>query len=292
MNDLVSIIANGLALAAIYALVAVGFVIIFKATRVLNFAHGEFMALGAYFSYVSITTYSLPFVIGLTVGFLATSALGVLVFFLLMRPMLGEQLWAPVMVTVGLGIVLQSIIKIKWGAETLLLPVPVDIKGIDLPGTTTRISNFAIFSIIVAILFFIAVALFFRFASIGRQMRAAAENPLLASYSGVNINKIFAVGWGIAAFAAALAGVAQASGTLISAGIGAIALRAFPAALLGGMDSIIGAAVGAVIIGLVEMTAAEYLGSGSRDVVAFVVLLVVLMVRPYGLFGSREIERI
>jgi branched-chain amino acid transport system permease protein len=292
VGTLIGTVAQGVALGAIYSLVAVGFVIIYKATGVFNFAHGQFMVLGAYFAYVSISWVGLPFAAGIAVTLVITGAVGLVVYAALIRPLLGEAIFAPVMITIGLSIVLDSIISITTKGNTYLLPTPVPVHGVSIPGTTTRVSNYSLIAIVVAAVFFVLIASFFRWSGTGRDMRAAAENPHLASYAGVSLGFIFSVAWALAAVAAAIAGIAQASSTLISPDIGSVALRAFPAALLGGLDSVMGAALGGVLIGIIEMLGSQYVGSDTRDVFPYVVLLVALMVRPYGLLGSRQVDRI
>ncbi|WP_219413769.1 branched-chain amino acid ABC transporter permease [Pseudonocardia nigra] len=293
MSDFLSLLVNGASVGMIYALVAVGFVIIFRATRVLNFAHGEFMTVAAYLSVtLTLSVLALPFVAAVGVAVVVTAVIGVLVFALLMRPLLGEALWAPVMVTIGLTVVAQSVIKIIWHGNPEILRPPWPRTGVHIPGADILVSNYVLATIVIAGVFFALLIAFFRYVGLGRQMRAAAENPRLASWSGVNVMALFAGAWAIAGFAAALAGVAVGVGGIVTAELGAIGLRAIPAAILGGLDSVSGALIAALIVGFVEVAAAEYISSSTRDIAAFCVMLAVLLVRPSGLLGSPEIKRI
>lgn len=292
MSEFLGLLVNAISVGMIYALVAVGFVIIFRATHVFNFAHGEFMTVAAYLSVTLVPALGLPFLLSVGVAVLATAVIGMLVFALLMRPLLGEALWAPVMVTIGLTVIAQSAVKIIWGGNPEILAAPWPLEGVRVPGADILVSNYVLATIAVGVVFFALLVAFFRYVGLGRQMRAAAENPRLASWSGVNVTALFGVAWAIGGFAAALAGVAVGVNGTVNAELGAIGLRAIPAAILGGLDSVSGALWAALIVGFVEVSAAEYLSSSVRDIAAFGVMLLVLLIRPSGLFGSPEIKRI
>lgn len=292
MGDLISLTVNGISIGMIYALVAVGFVIIFRATHVFNFAHGEFMTVSAYLAVALVPVLGLPFLVTAGIAAMLTALVGWFVFTTLMRPLLGEALWAPVMVTIGLTTVAQSAIKIIWGGHAEILRPGWDLTGVRVPGSDMLVSNYVLATIGAGTIFFIGLILFFRYAGLGRQMRAAAENPRLASWSGVNVTALFAGAWGIAGFAAAIAGIAVGISGTVTPELGAIGLRAIPAAILGGLDSITGALIAAMIVGVVEVGAAQYVSSSVRDVAAFMVMLLVLLVRPSGLLGSPEVKRV
>lgn len=292
MSDFLSLLVNGTSVGMIYALVAVGFVIIFRATHVFNFAHGEFMTVAAYLSVTLVPALGLPFLASVGLAVVLTAVIGLLVFALLMRPLLGEALWAPVMVTIGLTVIAQSAVKIIWHGDPKILRPPWPRESIRIPGADIMVANYVLATIAVGLLFFALLIAFFRYVGLGRQMRAAAENPRLASWSGVNVTALFGLAWAIGGFAAALAGVALGVNGTVNAELGAIGLRAIPAAILGGLDSITGALVAALIVGVVEVSAAEHVSSSVRDIAAFGVMMLVLLVRPSGLFGSPEIKRI
>jgi branched-chain amino acid transport system permease protein len=277
--------------AAIFSLVAVGFVVIFRSARVFNFAQGQFMLLGAYVAYTLVQTYGLPFYIGILASFVVMFALGAAFYFGVLKRLVGEALWVPVMVTIGLSVILDSVMHILWPGELYQLGVPFHRVRVDLPAGQFT-TNYDLITVAIAVVFFAALFVFYRFVRTGVEMRATAENPRLASYAGVNVDKLFALAWAISALAAAVAGVTAGGRVLITPNISALGLRAFPAALVGGLDSIPGALVGGLIIAIAETAAITYWGGQTADLAVFGSLLIVLMIRPNGIFGTQEVERV
>ena len=288
------LILGGLAVGSIYALIALGFVLIYKATGVINFAQGELMMLGAYFCFTLITRYHIPFIPAFLITLAFSVILATLVEFLVLRPMVGEPIFSVVMVTIGLAIFLRSLVGIFWGHEEYKFPGFVSEQSIVLGGI--RIAPEHIWTIITALVFLGLFGLFFKFTRIGIGMRATSEDQDVAFLMGISVRKIFALSWIIAAIVASVAGVFFANMYLIYSSMNFIGIRAFPAAVLGGMDSVAGAVIGGLIIGVIENLAGGYLdtllGGGIKEITAFVVLIIILMVKPYGLFGTEEIERV
>ena len=288
------LILGGLAVGSIYALIALGFVLIYKATGVINFAQGELMMLGAYFCFTLIGQYHIPFLYAFLITLIFSAVLGIAIEFLIIRPMVGEPIFSVIMVTIGLSILLSSIVGIFWGHEEYKFPVSFSEQPIILG--EVNISPEYLWTIITAVIFLVLFAFFFKFTMIGVGMRATAEDQDIAFLMGISVRKIFALSWIIASIVASVAGIFFANMYLLYSSMNFVGIRAFPAAVLGGMDSVAGAIIGGLIIGIIENMAGGYLdtlfGGGIKEITAFVVLIIILMVRPYGFFGSEEIERV
>lgn len=282
------LLVNILVLASIYALIACGYVIVYRASRVLNLAHGELMMLGAY---------GLNAVAGLTgnpwVAFacaLGMSALvGILVYAFLMRRMAGEMVLAAVLATVALGILLRGGIELVWSQAQLYPAAALGIKNVAIavPGGA-RISIFGLALILSAATVYAALLLFLRFGRWGVRMRAAGQSPLLAAQRGLDLHKMYALAWALSTLIGSLAGMLIAMDSGLSGTMAIIGLKAFPAALVGGLDSLAGALIGSLIVAASEVLLIHYVDPLLSDVVPFVVLIAMLVVRPWGLFGTRE----
>jgi branched-chain amino acid transport system permease protein len=278
------------ALGGIYALTAFGFVIIYRATRVFNFAQGVMMALGAYFLYVTSVTLDLPFWPALLCACVVSAALGTVIYFLFMRPMNTHPIFATIIVTMGVSIFLAGVIGVIWGASDRYITLP--ITGVQNWGEVP-ISNYSLTVIGISLGVCFALMLFFKYSRTGLQMRATAENNLLASQRGISSNRILAVTWLLAGLTAGLAGMLYAANTSVSPSISDLGLSAFPAALLGGFESIGGALIGGMIIGTAQTVASLEWGAEASTVVSFVILLVIMLIRPSGFFGKPEsIQRV
>jgi len=288
------LLISGIATGSIYALIALGFVLIYKATDVLNFAQGELMMMGAYFCFAFITQAKLSFLPAFILTLVAMAILGFVIEVSILRPLLGEPVFSVVMITIGLSILLRGVVGLFWGHEEFPFPSPFSKVPINIGGVA--ISHAHLWTIVIAAIFLVIFFLFFRFARIGLGMRATAEDQDVASLMGINVKKIFSISWSIAAIVASVAGVALASVSFMHPLMSYIGLRAFPAAVLGGLDSIPGAILGGIIIGVTENLAGGYVdkffGGGVKEITAFVLVLIVMMVRPYGFFGTKEIERV
>lgn len=298
MTQLIQLCFNGLALGARYALVALGFVIIYRATGVINFAQGALVALGAYLTYAFANGAGLPFALAVLLAVVCAAAFGAGVERVVLRRMVGQPVFAVIMITIGLLFIVQQAVTAIWGFDSLNLADPWGVRTVDAGGVVMALRDVWTLGIAAAILggFF----LFFRLSRLGVAMRATALDAEAALAQGISARRVFAVSWGIAGALAALAGVMLASGpAALSPGIGDIALVAFPAMIVGGLDSPLGAVAGGMIIGLTQALTAGYqqdiapwLGSNFGSVMPYVVMIVILLVRPYGLFGMREVRRV
>jgi len=281
----------------IYALVALGFVLIYKATEVVNFAQGELLMLGAFFAYTFITLFGWNYWIGAAAAIGCMFFVGNLVDRVVLRPVLGQPQFAIVMVTIGFGYVARSVAGMipGWGTETYAIETPFSSEGMQLiPESmgTLVVAQTDLSVIVATILLCIVLYLFFTYTKLGLAMQASSQNQLASYYMGIPVKSVFSMIWGISAAVAAAAGILLAPTTLIDANMGFIGLKAFPAAVLGGFGSIPGAVVGGIIIGIIETLAGFYLPPGVKNVAAYVVLLVVLVVRPQGLFGEKTGKRV
>lgn len=295
MDLFLQLLASGVVTGGIYALVAVGFVIVYKATGVINFATGELMMLGAFFAYSAMTAARAPFALALLLAVAAAAGLGALMERVVLRPLLGQRAISVIMVTIGLSSIFKGIAQMIWSGEyrsfpTIFPRAPLMLGPVVLP--SRQVWPFAI-----SVGAILLTALGFRFTRTGTAMRATAGDQQAAFAMGIDIRRIFSLSWSLAAATAAVAGAVVGTIAGISPQLGAIGLRMFPVVILGGLDSIPGALVGGVAIGILENLAGGYLdplleGGGVKEVVPFVALVAVLMIRPYGLFGTREVERL
>jgi branched-chain amino acid transport system permease protein len=280
---------NILVLAAIYALIACGYVLIYRVSRVLNLAHGELMMLSAYLLITTASLFSGHPVIALLAAVALSLCVGVLVYFFLMRRMTGEMVLAAVLTTVALGVLLRGLVVLIWSAQQ---QNPAQMLGwvnyaIALPGGA-RISAAGAGLIVMTAVVYGGLFLFLRFTKYGIRMRAAGQNPLLAAQRGITLHSIYALAWGLSTLTGALAGMLISLDSGLDSTMVLIGLKAFPAALVGGLDSLVGALIGALIIAAAEVLLIYYVDPLLSDVVPFLVLIAMLVVRPWGLFGTRE----
>ncbi len=298
MSEFLQIAFGGLALGARYALVALGFVIIYKATGVINFAQGALLALGAYLTYALVDG-GVPFWFGVLGGCIATALVGAATERLVLRRMVGQPVFAVIMITIGLLFIIDQVITAIWGFDALNLADPWGVDVVDVGDVALAVKDLWTLGIAAAVLagFFA----FFRLSDWGVAMRATAFDQEAALAQGISARNVFALSWAISGILAALAGVTLAAGggAGVSPAIGTIALLAFPAMIVGGLDSPAGAVLGGIIIGVTQSLVAGYqddvapwLGAGFSTVAPFVVMIVILMVRPYGLFGTPEVRRV
>ncbi len=295
MEYYIQLLINGLVVGSIYSLVALGFVIIYKATKVVNFAQGEMVMVGAYICFSLTVQFQIPFLLAflMTLGF--SVLLGLAIERMVLRPLIGEPIISVIMVTVGLSTVLKSLVQLFWGTQIQVYPqvlpqTPIFIVG--LPVAPVYIAAF-----ILAALLFVIFSLFFKYARLGIAMRATAFDQCAAASMGIGIKNIFALSWCIASVVSSIGGVILGNINGINSQLGHLGLKVFPAVILGGLDSLLGAALGGLIIGVLENVcdglAKQFLDlNGFKEVAAFVFLVVILMIRPYGLFGTEEIERV
>jgi branched-chain amino acid transport system permease protein len=275
---------NGVAVGCIYGLVALGFVLIYKATELVNFAQGDLLMLGAFVCYMAVVWWGLDYWLAFLIAVVTIAAFGALLDVIVLRRVIGQPQFAVVMLTIGLGSIFRTFASVTWGSEIYTLPTPFG--GVWQLGGITISHQYL--SIIVGTLVLCgALYAFFNFTRIGVAMQATSQNQLAAYYMGIPVKRIFSLIWAISAGVATAAGVLLAPVTLIDINMGlAVALKAFAAAVLGGFGSIPGALLGGIIIGLIELFSGATLPDGFKDTMPYIVLLVVLAVRPQGLFGK------
>ena len=290
MKLLADLLASGIAIGAIYGLIAMGFAIIYKATGLVNFAEGEMSMITAYIAWTIATTLSGNVFVVAAGSVVAGVLLGLVVQRFIMRPMLGEPIFSTVLVTIGVAVVLRSLITLIWDAYPHALDVGVGKGVAHLAGVGLRTAQVAAALTLPAIM--AAFYAFFRYSKVGVAMRAVAADDRTALLMGVSAHRIHAIAWGCSSAIAGIAGVLFALVYDLSPAMFQIGLKSFPATILGGLDAVNGSGFGGVLIGIVENLAGGYLGSGMKDVAGFLMIIVVLMVQPFGLFGEREIVRV
>ncbi len=283
------IVTNIVVLAAIYALVCAGYVLVYRVSRVLNLAHGELLMLGAYLLAATAGAMGEHPAIALIVAGILSAIVGVLVYALLMRWMTGGSVLAAILITIALGILLRGAIVLIWTGKPYYPAAmfgwsnpPVHV----MPGVSVSSASLAI--LLVSLAVYVALVLFLRFTTWGIRLRAAGQSPILAEQRGIRLNAVYALAWGLSTFTASLAGILLALDSGVEQSMATIGLKAFPAVLVGGLDSLLGAWVGALIVAAAEVVAIQFVSPLLSDVIPFVVLLIALTIRPWGLFGSRE----
>jgi branched-chain amino acid transport system permease protein len=284
VDIVLQLLLNGLAVGCIYGLVALGFVLIYKATELVNFAQGDLMMLGAFTAYMFVVWYGVGYWVAFALAVVLVALFGAVLDATVLRRVIGQPQFAVVMLTIGLGAIFRSGASITWGSEIYTLPTPFSAKATRVAGVTVSHEYVAI--IVGTVVLCAALYAFFTYTRVGVAMQAASQNQLAAYYMGIPVKRMFSLIWAISAGVAAIAGVLLAPVSLIDINLGFIGLKAFAAAVLGGFGSIPGALVGGITIGLIELLSGAYLPQGFKDVAAYVVLLLVLAVRPQGMFGS------
>lgn len=289
----------GIALGCIYALIGLGFSIIFKASEVINFAQGELLLVGAYVVSSAVFEWHLNFIFAVLVGVVVTVVIGLLFERFVLRRMIGRPVFSILMITIGLDTILRTAVIVRWGSNPIPAAAPYTItNGFNIGGV--HFGSNDLLTIIVTVILCAILFYFFQYTRYGLAMRATALDQEAALAVGINIRTVYALAWGIAAAVATIGGVFLAIGSYaMDPTLGGAALLAFPAIILGGADSIVGAIVGGIIIGLVQDLTAGYeshvvtfLGAGIHQITPYLVMILVLLIRPYGLFGTRKVERI
>ena len=290
MSEFLEYSLLGLLSGGVTALIALSFVLIYKGTGVVNFAVGEFMMLGAYLYYVGAVTYSFAPWMAFALALLGIAALAIVLERVVLRPLSGQPPVSVMMATIGMASVIHGTVEAFWGGDTYspptLLPrTPLNLGEILIPGT--MLGNFAVAAVLIG-----AFLAFFRYSKTGIALRATASDAVTAATLGININFSQMLTWVLSGLVGTVAGVLIASSAGLSPLLASAALGVFAAIILGGLDSILGAIVASLLLGWIEALGAGYLGGKSRDVLPFVVVLAILVVKPYGIFGTRTIERL
>ena len=277
----------GVAQGCVYALVALGFVLIYKATETVNFAQGDLMMLGGFFALTASVIMGWPYWATILFAVAAMAAVGMLIERIVLRPVLGQPAFTVVMLTIGVGYVLRGIVTMipGWGTDTYTFPTPFadgTFKVGEVIFAEQQVAVIGMTAGLVAVLY-----AFFRYSKLGVAMQATSQNQLAAAYMGIPVRRVNMMIWGLSAGVAAFAGILLAPVTFVHSNMGFIGLKAFPAAVVGGFGSVPGAIVGGLIIGVVEAFAGFYLPEGFKDIAAYIVVLLVLMLKPSGLFGEK-----
>jgi branched-chain amino acid transport system permease protein len=290
LDYFIQLLMGGVTTGFIYSLVGLGFVIVFKSTKVLNLAQGEFMMAGAYMTLALYNLLHLPFLVSFLLALVGGYFLGFLIDRVILRRMVGAPIFAVVMMTVGLSVSLRGLVGLIWGHEERTIKVP-------LFHEILKAGNFSInFGSILVILLCLALvvgfALFYRYTKTGTSMRATASDKNSAMVMGIDISKVFSISWGLSSLVSVFSGVVLASITIIKPGMAEFGLKALPAVILGGIDSVLGVILGGIIVGVTENFIGGYIGGMAQQLSPYVILLIVLVIKPYGLFGTKEIERV
>jgi branched-chain amino acid transport system permease protein len=290
MNTFIQLTVSGLSNGAILALAALGFVLIYKASGVINFAQGQFLLIGAYVLWAAIVEFGLHWIFGVAIAIAVAIALGISVERLILRPLVGQPIISVIMVTIGLAQVLGALVQIIWGTTPRPFPDFIPSGSVELLGA--QVGESRLWAVGLAAVALIAFAVFFRRTRDGVAMRAVADDQQAALVMGISVRRTFALAWALAGVSAVVGGMLVANLVGVSGAVSGFGLLVFPVVILGGLDSVPGAVVGGAIIGLLTSYTGGYVGGGLQTVIPYVALVLILLVRPYGLFGQVRIERV
>jgi branched-chain amino acid transport system permease protein len=290
----VLLMSNGVLIGLMYSLIALGFVLVYKATDAINFAQGEFVMIAGFVVAVTLVAYGAPLPVAAGAGLAGMIAFGFGLERAVLRPLIGRPVIAVVMATIGLAAVLRGLGPLAWGAETKPLPLPIPDEPFILG--PLFLPPIQLLGAIVSLLFLAGFGWFFLKSRKGIAMRAVADNQQVAMAMGINVERYFALAWAMTGVVSALGGVVWGNLLGVDVHLALVGLKVFPVVILGGLDSIVGAVVGGLIVGIVENVAAGYIdpyvGGGTKDFAPYVLMIVALMIRPYGIFGKKIIERV
>jgi branched-chain amino acid transport system permease protein len=292
---LLQLLLGGLIVGALYGVVAMCFVLIYKASQVVNFAQGEFMLIGAWACWWLLVKFQLPFFVGFVITLAFMMTFGLILQIVVLKPLIGEPIISVIMVTIGLSISFQALMKWLFGVSAQPFPPIFATPDLNLLGLPVK--TVYVMSTVISIAIMASFAWFFKYSRMGLAMRATAFNQQVAQSLGISVRQVFALAWGISAMVSALAGVVVGVVNGVSPALSFFGIKVFPAVILGGLDSIVGAVVGGLVIGVLENLAhyvdSQFLRWGNLyEIAPFYVLILILMVRPYGLFGTKDIERV
>ena len=288
--ELLQVLITGLGQGCLYGLIALGFVLIYKATEIVNFAQGELLMLGAFFAVTYAGILGLPFWLAFLLTIASMAIFGYLLDMLVIRSMIGESQFSIIILTISIGFILRSVASGIWGSDILSLETPYSGKMADIAGLVIGQEYLVVIAgtiVLALVLYF-----FFRFSSLGIAMQAASQNQLAAYYMGIPVKRVFSLVWAISALVAAVAGTLMAPISLVSPQMGFIGIKAFAAAVIGGFGSLPGALVGGLIIGTSEQLAGTYLPTGFQEISAYVIMFLVLTLRPQGLFAQIQQKKV
>jgi branched-chain amino acid transport system permease protein len=288
------LVLNGVMIGLMYALIALGFVLIYKATDAINFAQGEFVMFAAFIAAGAAGLAGLPFWVSALLAVAGMVVLGFGLERVVLRPLIGRPIISVIMATIGLQAVLRGFATLAFGAGTRAIVMPISDSPISLGPVT--VPPVQVVGAGVSLVFLAGFTWFFLKSRVGVAMRAVADSQQVAMAMGINVQRYFALAWAMAGVVSALGGIVWGAMLGVDNQLALVGLKVFPVVILGGLDSIIGAVVGGLIVGVVENLAAGYLdpyvGGGTKDFVPYVLMIAVLMIRPEGIFGRRRIERV
>jgi branched-chain amino acid transport system permease protein len=287
---LVQIVVGGLSTGFIYSLVGLGFVIIFKSTKVLNLAQGEMMMVGAYITLTLHKFLGVQFLLAFIISLVLAYFLGFVLERAFLRRMIGEPIFSVVMLTVGLGVLLRGLVGLIWTQEEQIMRVPLFGENLVIMNTSISYGNIIVIFLSLALV--LSFSLFYKYSKLGTGMRATATNQDAAMTMGINVAKVFSLSWSLSGVVSVFGGIVLAGITIITPNMANFGLKALPAVVLGGIDSIAGVILGGIIVGVCENLMGGYFGGIAQQLTPHVILLGVLVFKPYGLFGMKEIERV
>jgi len=289
------LLVNGAIIGTLYGVVAMCFVLIYKSTQVVNFAQGEFLLIGAWVCWALLVKFNLPFWIGFPITLVFMMLFGIVLQVVVLRPMIGEPVISVIMLTIGLSIFFQAAMGWMFGVFAEPYPQIFENEAMNILGL--QVQTAYIMSLIISVIIMVGFYYFVKYSRMGLAMRATAFDQQVAQSLGISVKQVFAMAWAISAMVSALAGVVVGMVNGVSSALSFFGIKVFPAVILGGLDSIVGAIVGGLIIGILENLAefvdSQWLNLGNLYTVApFYILVIILMIKPYGLFGTKDIERI
>jgi branched-chain amino acid transport system permease protein len=294
MTFFMQLLINGLVIGAVYATVALGFVLIYKASDVINFAQGELLLFGAFICLALVVNLHLPFLLALIISLGLSFLLGLLMERLVLRSFINKPIISVIMVTLGISSALKGIMQMTWGTDTRTFPQFFPTTPVHLGEVV--ISQVYLWSLVISLVLLLVFTVFFKYSAMGIAMRATADDQQAALSMGISVKLVFAAAWAISAVVSAIGGVVLGNINGVNFSLSHIGLTVLPVAILGGLDSIPGAIIGGFLIGILENLAGGYIdplvGGGAKVVAPYVVLVLILMIKPYGLFGKKIIERV
>ncbi len=295
MQEFMQLVVTGLVIGAVYALVAMGFALIYKATSILNFAQGEFVLVGGYVCLWFYSDLGIPIIWAFVITMCMSVVMALVIERLILRPMIGEPIISVIMITIALAAVLKAIVTMSWGSQIKVYAPPVFSQQA-LHFGFVRISEVYLWAFGFSLVFLGIFAAFFKFTRVGISMRAVANDQQVAQSMGISVKGVFAISWSIGALVSAAGGILVGNINGVNVTLSDFGLKVFPAVILGGLESIGGAVIGGLTIGILENIMGAYLdvylGGGVKEIAPFIVLIVILMIKPYGLYGIEEIERV
>ena len=295
MDEFLQLIVTGLVIGSAYALVAMGFALIYKSTSIINFAQGEFVLVGGYICWWLYSMLHVPIVWAFMITMLIAVFMGLVLERLILRPMIGEPIISVIMITIALAAVLKAAVTMLWGTQIKVFnPAIFSQSAVHLG--PVLVSEVYLWTFGFAGVFLGVFAAFFKFSRVGISMRAVANDQQVAQSMGISVKRVFAISWSIGAVVSAVGGILVGNINGINITLSDFGLKVFPAVILGGLESIGGAIIGGLTIGVLENIMGSYLdiylGGGVKEIAPFIVLIIILMIKPYGLFGIKEIERV